>query len=127
MPGPQADTFGSDGAGGNATSEEIARSLGSVWQRFSGQRPKSTTVEIDKDVIRCVIEEKAPEEAWADEDGESPPEAHLSVDSRRYDYDATAAIARVTGRRVIAFIPKRNKRTQTSTQTFILDRPRARF
>ena len=61
MPGPQADTLGSDGASANTTSDEIARSLGSVWQRFSGQRPKSTTVEVDRDVIRCVIEEKAPE------------------------------------------------------------------
>ena len=121
MPGQQVDSV-SDGTGGNATSEEIARSLGSVWLRFSGQRPKSTTVEIERDVIRCVIEEK-PLEAVADEDAEPPTEAELSPDSRRFDYDATAAVARVTGRRVIAFIPKRNKKTQT----FILDQPRARF
>jgi hypothetical protein len=126
MPGTQADSFGSVGAGANTSSEEIAQSLGSVWQRFSGQRPSSTTVEIDKDVIRCVIEEKAPE-ARADEDGESPADAHLSPDSRRFDYNATAAITRVTGRRVIAFIRKRDKTAQTSTQTFILDQPRPRF
>jgi hypothetical protein len=124
MPGPQADAIGSNGAGENATSDEIARSLGSVWQRFSGQRPKSTTVEIDRDVIRCVIEEKPPEER-DDEDGETPTDAHMSP--RRFDYNATAAITRVTGRRVVAFIPKRDKKTQTSTQTFILDRPRAKF
>jgi hypothetical protein len=126
MPGPQADAFGPDEAGGNTTSQEIARSLGSVWQRFSGQRPRSTNVEVDKDVIRCVIEEGPPEERVA-EDPESSADANLSLDSRRFNYDATAAITRVTGRRVIAFIPKRDKKTQTSTQTFILDRPRARF
>lgn len=126
MPGPQADTFEADGAGGNTTSQEIARSLGLVWQRFSGQRPRSTNVEIDKDVIRCVIEEGPPEEARVAEDPESSGDANLSLDSQRFNYNATAAITRVTGRRVIAFIPKRDKRTQTSTQTFILDRPRAR-
>jgi hypothetical protein len=126
MPGTQADSFGSDGAGANTSPDDIARSLGSVWQRFSGERPSSTTVEIDKDVIRCVIEDQAPE-ARADENRESPADAHLSPDSRRFDYDATAAITRVTGRRVIAFIRKRDKTTRTSTQTFILDRPRPRF
>jgi hypothetical protein len=125
MPGPQADTFGPDGAGDNTTSQEIARSLGSVWQRFSGQRPRSTNVEIDRDVIRCVIEE-GPPEARVAEDPESSADASLSLDSQRFNYNATAAITRVTGRRVIAFIPKRDKGTQTSTQTFILDRPRAR-
>jgi hypothetical protein len=129
--GSKASKFslvGSDGAGANTTSEEIARSLGSVWQRFSGKRPKSTTVEVDNDVVRCVIEEKAPE-AWGDEDGGSPAGAHLARarGSRRFDYNATAAVARVKGRRVIAFIPKRDKRTHTSTQTFILDQPQARF
>ena len=83
-------------------------------------------VEIDRDVIRCVIEEKDPE-AQDHEDGEPPAEVELSPDSRKFDYNATAAITRVTGRRVVAFIAKRDKKTQTSTQTFILDRPRAKF
>jgi hypothetical protein len=41
--------------------------------------------------------------------------------------NATAAITRITGRRVMAFIPKRNKETETSTQTFLLERPLRRF
>lgn len=133
MPGPQAQASESNGAGTNTgsdeiarPSDEIARSLGSVWQRFSGQRPKSTTVEIDTDVIRCVIEENPPE-ARSEDDGELSPEVELSPDSRRFDSNARAAVARVTGRRVVAFIPKRNKKGLTATQTFILDRPRQRF
>src|SRR5919109_3310377 len=39
---------GLDGA-----SDELARSLGSVWKRFSGQRPKSASVEIEQDIVRC--------------------------------------------------------------------------
>jgi hypothetical protein len=41
----------------DATPNEIARPLGSVWQRFSGVRPKSTSIEIGRDAVRCVIEE----------------------------------------------------------------------
>jgi hypothetical protein len=41
--------------------------------------------------------------------------------------NATAVITRITGRRVVAFIPKRDKQTETSTQTFLLERPRRRF
>jgi hypothetical protein len=126
MPGPQVYTSDSDGSAGNPACEEIARSLGSVWQRFSGQRPKSTNVEIEKDVVRCVIEENSPE-ALLEEDGESTVDADASPDSRRFDYNATAAVTRVTGRRVVAFIPKRDKKNMTSTQTFILDRPRQKF
>ena len=40
---------------------------------------------------------------------------------------ATAAITRITGRRVVAFITKRDKQTETSTQTFLLERPLRRF
>jgi hypothetical protein len=124
MPDPQEDTAGGDGSGGDTTSDEIARSIGSVWQRFSGLRPKSTTVEIERDLVRCVIEEGTPDSA--DEDSE-PAEPGLSPDSPSFNHNATAAISRVTGRRVIAFIPKRDKKAHTSTQTFILDRPRQRF
>jgi hypothetical protein len=112
---------------GDATSDEIARSLGSVWQRFSGARPKSTSVEIERNVVRCVIEEGTPEAA-SEEDAEAGDrEPGLSPDSASFSYNATAAITRATGRRVVAFIPKRNKKEQTSTQTFILDQPRQRF
>jgi hypothetical protein len=123
MSDPQEHASG----GGDTTSDEIARSLGSVWQRFSGQRPKSTSVEIERNVVRCVIEEGTAEPAA--EDGAEAPEheAGLSPDSPSFSYNATAVITRATGRRVVAFIPKRNKKAQTSTQTFILDQPRQRF
>jgi hypothetical protein len=126
MPEPQEQTAGADVSGGDTTSDQIARSLGSVWQRFSGLRPKSTTVEIERDLVRCVIEEGSPDPA-AEEGSEAPAEPGLSPDSPSFNHNATAAISRVTGRRVIAFIPKHDKKAHTSTQTFILDRPRQRF
>jgi hypothetical protein len=114
------------GHGGDTTSDQIARSLGTVWQRFGGHRPKSTSVEIEKNRITCVIEEGSAEPA-SDEDAEGGREPGLSPDSASFNYNATAVVTRATGRRVIAFIPKRDKKTQTSTQTFILDVPRQRF
>src|SRR5215216_1324047 len=117
MADPQEHASVENGSGADTTSDQIARSLGSVWQRFSGQRPKSTSVEIEKNVVRCTT----------DEDAEVTAEPGLSTDSPSFNYNATAAITRATGRRVVAFIPKRDKKTQISTQTFILDQPRQRF
>jgi hypothetical protein len=129
MPESQVNPSVEQGPGEDPTSDEIARGLGSVWQRYSGRRPRSTQVSIERDKVRCVIEE-SPADAEVDE--ESGPGAgadpERSLDSRhRFDHNATAVITRATGRRVIAYIPKHKKDTLISTQTFILDRPRQRF
>lgn len=107
-------------------STEIARSLSSIWLRFSGQRPASMTVEMEPNLVRCVIEERNGEPP-TDDDGEVTGEPGLTPESPGFSYNATAAITRATGRRVVAFIPKRDKKTLTSTQTFILDQPQRRF
>jgi hypothetical protein len=104
------------------TSSEIAQSLGTVWCRFSGQRPTSTSVEIRQNSVKCVIEEGTPH-TDGDEEGFDGP--RLSAAGLKQN--ATAAITRITGRRVVAFIPKRDKETETSTQTFLLERPLRRF
>jgi hypothetical protein len=106
------------------TSGEIARTLGTIWSRFSGQRPKSTSVEIRQNSVKCVIEEGTPD-TEADENEEGLDDPRLSAAGLKQN--ATAAITRITGRRVMAFIPKRNKETETSTQTFLLERPLRRF
>jgi hypothetical protein len=111
-------------SGADRTSGEIARSLGTVWRRFSGQRPKSTSVEVRQNSVKCVIEEGTPDTA-TDEDQEVLDDPRLSAAGLKQN--ATAAITRITGRRVVAFIPKRDKQTETSTQTFLLERPKRRF
>jgi hypothetical protein len=123
MPEPQEQAVDVAGLRQGTDSAQIARSLGSIWERFSGQSPKSTSVEIGRDVVRCVIEEGTPSRA-TDPDGETSTDPDLSPIG--LEYNATAVVARVTGRRVVAFIPKRDK-TDVSTQTFILDRPPQRF
>jgi hypothetical protein len=126
MPESQATPSIEEGSEGDSTSNEIARALGSVWQRFSGRRPKSTHVEIERDVVRCVIEESPPD-AEVGEEPEVAADPEGSLDSSRFNYNATAVITRATGRKVVAHIPKHKKDSLISTQTFILDRPRQRF
>ena len=129
MPESQVNPSVEQGPEEDPTSNEIARGLGSVWQRYSGRRPRSTQVSIERDKVRCVIEE-SPADAEAESVEESGPgsDPERPLDSRhRFDHNATAVITRVTGRRVIAYLPKHEKDTLISTQTFILDRPRQRF
>jgi hypothetical protein len=114
-----------DGRSGVDTNE-IARSLGSVWERFSGHRPKSTSVEMGEDVVKCVIEEHAPD-SGPDEAAEVPEDDDPRLSPAGLKHNATAAISRITGRRVVAFITKQDKNAQVSTQTFLLDRPLKRF
>ncbi len=87
------------------------------------------SVEVKSEVVRCVIEESSAEDSADDsaDDDVVAPEAAAGVGSPRFGYDATAVVARATHQRVIAFIPKRDGKTQTVTQTYILDRPRQRF
>ena len=56
-------------------------------------------------MIRCEIE---------DADGRSPTPPATSN-------DAIAAVSRVTGRKVKGFIPKHDKKTDVTTDTFILE------
>ena len=126
MSDPHGQAPDQDGPVIDATSEEIAKSLGSVWQRFSGQRPKSTSVEIDKDrVVRCVIEEGAPDPEAEPDNAAGDP--RVVPNSGAYKHDTTAAVARVTGRNVVAFIPQRDEKAEVSTHTFILDQPGRKF
>jgi len=121
---PQLDRSDQGGPDDQTTSNEIARSLANVWYRFSGRRPSAMSVEVSRDSVRCVIEDDPAEGATGDG---APAGTDSGLGSSRFGYDATAAITRATGRRVIAFIPKRDRDTRIVTQTYIFDPPRTRF
>jgi hypothetical protein len=88
----------------------LSRSMGTVWQNHTGDRPGTVSAVIDGDVVRCAIEKA---------EGQSPETAG-------YRNEAIAMVARVMGRRVNAFIPKHDKKTDVTTDTFILEPPRVR-
>ena len=125
MPEPLDETPVGQGSQDGA-STEIARSLGTVWQRFSGTRPASTSVEVGQNQVSCVIEE-GPAETESAEGEDTQGDPGYAPDSWGFQHDATAAVARATGRRVVAFIPKLDAKNRTSKHTFILDQPRRRF
>jgi hypothetical protein len=126
-------------ASGTATevSEEISRSVGSIWQRHAGARPTVST-EIEGDVVTCVIEGSTDivavevAEAVVVAEGDAEPAEAKPVDGKKllstgaYRADAIICVARSTRRRVMGFISSRDADAGTSTQRFILERPSPR-
>ncbi len=103
-------------------SSEIARSVGTIWERRGGVRAASIDTQIEGDSIRCTIEDGEPN---ADDAAETAELA--GTDSNAYKHEASAAVSRITKRTVSAYIAKRDKKTGIATQTFILERVRTKF
>jgi hypothetical protein len=104
-------------------SDELSRSLSSIWQRKAGARPSSARVEFAGDVIKFVMEEPIatdPEPADG-EDGEDGAAEARTLDSLGYRNEAVRAVGKITGRRVRGFITKHDEKTDVSTDTFILE------
>ncbi|MQA75189.1 MAG: hypothetical protein GEU88_12735 [Solirubrobacterales bacterium] len=127
MGDPQGVTPVEDGSRGPTRSDEISRSIGSVWQRHAGHRPSEVSTEISNSVVKCELHD-----AIRDAKAEEPPEDEsprpdASPESAGYRHDAIAVVARITGRRVMGFIPRHDAKTSIATETFILDGVRKRF
>jgi hypothetical protein len=105
-------------------SDELSRSLGSIWQRHAGGRPSDATIEISGNVVKFVMVDAVSAAAEPAEDGSAPNEA-LSPDSGDYRLEVIAAVTKITGRRVRGFIPKRDSKTDVATDTYILEPVRA--
>ncbi len=117
----------SNGAGNSDLSNEIGRSVGAVWQRHGGGRPSSITTEFKGDVVTCTLHDAVStigvavegEDDGADQkDDDGPPR---SPNSNRYRNEAMAAMRRLTGRKVLGFIPKRNAKTDAATDVYVLE------
>ena len=101
-------------------SDELSRSLSSIWQRHAGGRPSTATIELSGNVVRFVMVDAVSAVAEPPEDGSASVEAR-STDSGDYKLDVIAAVTRITGRRVRGFIPKRDAKTDVATDTYILE------
>ena len=102
-------------------SEELSRSLGSIWQRHAGGRPETTSVEISGDVVKYVMEGAVSNIDTEPSVDESGAEVLRSPSSTRYQNEAIAAVRRITRRRVRGFIPKRDEKSDLATDTYILE------
>ena len=101
---------------------EIERSLKSVRSRHCGGRSSSFSTEIRGDVIECHITDGP-----TAEDAVDPIDAATATDTGTYKREAMIAIEKLTHRRVVSFIGKRDKKTDVATEKFILDRMKKNF
>jgi uncharacterized protein YbcI len=123
-----ADQDGAPPAGEVATpndlSTQIGASLASVWARYVGSRPESAETELDGNAVRWTLAggagelEKGLAATAAENDGPTRTE-------RSYRRELTAALERVTHRRVNAMISKADAETGAASEVFILE-PRHR-
>jgi hypothetical protein len=88
-----------------STQKQLSRSLGTIWANHTGGKPAAITTSFSGDVVRCEME---------DADGVGPKTAG-------YRNDAMHAVARATGRKVKGIIPKHDKKTDVTTDTYILE------
>ncbi|MGH2954737.1 MAG: hypothetical protein ACRDK9_12135 [Solirubrobacterales bacterium] len=99
--------------------DEIGRMVSSIWQRRSGVRPAGVSTEYVGDAVRCEIRQG---ESPPDVAGDETEDASIgSFDSRGYQHEAQAAVKRLTGRTVLAFIAKQGE-NGSAKNVFILER-----
>lgn len=99
---------------------EVTRSLSAVWKRYAANRPETVETEISGNRVRCVLRDAVGDFELglsAQDDGDGAVR-----DMTTYRRDASAAVARATHRRVLAFISEHDAETDTATELFLLDR-----
>jgi hypothetical protein len=103
-------------------SDQLTRSLTSIWERHAGERPDDVSIELSGDVVKFVIRDAVIAIHVPDGDGDgAEPAETLSPDSPGYRHEAIKAVARITHRRVRGFIPKRDMKAELASDTFILE------
>jgi len=100
---------------------EINSSLSAVWGRYATVRPKGAETEISDNVVRCTFTDSVKSfEQGMSEDADAGENGHGRTVTT-YERDASAAVAKATHRRVLAFISKHDEKTDAATEVFILD------
>ena len=125
MPDLNGDTPSNETNAGPTLSDEITRSLGTVFQRHASERPTEISTEVDEDVVRCVFKDAvASFDAGPASESDGPVEEPRVTNTAGYRNAAIAAVAKATNRRVVGFIPKHDKKTDVATATFLLEQKR---
>jgi hypothetical protein len=101
-------------------SDELTRSLTSIWERHAGERPSDVSVEISGDVVKFVVRDAGSTASEPDGDGSVPAEGLVPA-SPGYQHEVITAVGRITRRRVRGFIPKRDAKAETASDTYILE------
>ena len=112
MSDPTREPAAETGVPEDEISQEIARSLSSIWQRRTGVRPTSITADFNGAVVKCAI------------DGGDPQQ---ETDTSGYQHEACAAVTRIVRRKVSAYIASADSSTGIATQKFIIERVQRRY
>ena len=102
-------------------SEQLTRSLSSIWEQHTGARPSAVSLELSTDTVRFVMQDAVSTIGNGTHADDAEPGVVRSPDSTRYKNEASAAVRRITRRRVRAFIPKRNQKTDVASDTYVLE------
>ena len=101
--------------------DQLTRSLNTIWQRHAGCKPSAVSMEIKGDALTFVMQDAVSgigTEVAEDDDADA---ADRSPNSPEYQIEAIASVRRITRRNVRGFIPKRNKKTDVASDTYILE------
>jgi uncharacterized protein YbcI len=105
--------------------EEVSRSLTSLWNTYAGERPGDAATEIRGNRVSCVLSDgvRTLDDHFAAAEAEDGPRSESGRPRTRVAFrnDAIAAVGRVTGRRVMAFVSKHDVERDVATEVFLLD------
>jgi hypothetical protein len=99
-------------------SAELTRSLTAIWQHNAGAKPSATNAEVSPEKVRFVLADAVAGEPHEPVGEHEDPR---STETARYRTEAIAAVTRITGRKVLGYIPKRDAKTDVATDTYLLE------
>jgi len=102
-------------------STQLTRSLTAVWNQNAGAKPSATKTELTSERLKFELADAV---AGPPAEPVGEDEDPRGTDSVRYRNEAIAAVRRITGRKVLGFIPVRNAKTDVASDVYILERPR---
>ena len=113
-------TTGATDGRSTEVADQLSRSLNTIWQRHAGCKPSAVSIESKGDAITFVMQD-AVSTIGTEIDADDADAADRSPNSADYGIEAIAAVRRITHRNVRGFIPKRNKKTDVASDTYILE------
>jgi hypothetical protein len=100
---------------------EINESLAAVWKRFATVRPRGSETEIDGNIVRCRMKDSVGDfEQGMNAEAEAGEDGHGRT-TTTYRREASAAVAKTTRQRVMAFISDHDAETGLATEVFVLE------
>ena len=98
---------------------EVTRSLSTVWKRYAASRPADVETRIIGNRVLCVVRDAVGDFQLGLSSQEATDGAARDLTS--YRREASAAVAKATHRRVLAFVSDHDAKSDTATEIFLLD------